>query len=108
MTRSPRCKKILGVDRVDVKSLYDGNTILPAGIVDEDESEGTIHGVLYRLKNATENPYKNKEKEGKSESKFTVYKSIDKIDKDECKEGRIVRIEGDFKYMNGKWVPVEE
>ena len=101
-------KKILGIDKVDIKSLYDGNTILPAGIVDEDESENTIHGVLYRLKNATKNPYEKKEKGAKSESKFTVYNSIEKIDKDDHKEGRIVRIEGNYKYTNGKWVPVEE
>ena len=102
------CRKLIGVDKIDVKNLYDGNTILPAGIVDEDESENTIHGVIYQLKNRSENPYQSKGEKSNPKSKFSVYNSIENIDKDEHVEGRIVRIEGDFKFTNGKWVPVKE
>ena len=104
LTDPSKTRKFFGDKKVSSEMLYDGNVIKPSGAATRDKTDKTIHGTIQRL---TDESTGSGGKQPSSDSRYTTYKSLDGIDKSENKEGNIVHINGDYKFVKGNWVPLK-
>jgi hypothetical protein len=95
---------------VDIKDLYDGSGIKPAGInVKDPEDFGTIYGVLESWKESASNENtapKTATKQGKGKFEYSSFEEAEKAGMN--KEGSIITVNGKFKFKDNEWKSVDK
>ena len=107
---SAKLSKYFNPKDVDIKELFDGNDIKPAGIIAKDPNDfSTIFGTVESWKNIADpkSALKNTGGATKSKSKYSTFKSFEAANKKgEDSIGNVVHIDGDFKFDGKEWKPV--
>lgn len=98
--------------KINVKQLYNGDDIKPAGISKKDpEDFGTIYGVLELWKETSANDNTAKPaKKGSKKSKYEFSSFEEAEEQDLDKDGATITINGEFRFngKNKKWEPLDK